>query len=132
MKHTFFALITVVIFVFFACTKEGEGGNSSIRGYIHASKLSSTFTQLLDQYPAKDQDVYIVYGDRDWGYDDRTQTDYQGRFSFELLYPGNYTIYTFSRDTSRADLSGTIGVVHQVEIAKRKEVVTLDTIHIVD
>jgi hypothetical protein len=132
MNYMRLCIALCAISFLWACTKEGEGGAASIRGYIHASKLSSTFTQLLDQYPAKDQEVYIIYGDRTWGFDDRTRTDYQGRFSFDLLYPGDYTIYTYSRDTSRQDLSGTIEVVHKVEIDKRKEMVTMDTIHIVD
>lgn len=132
MKNVFITFVFLAIFAISACTTEGEGGHASIQGYIHTSKLSSTFTQLLDQYPAKDQDVYIIYGDRTWGFDDRTRTDYQGRFSFDLLYTGNYKIYTYSRDSSRSDLSGTIAVVRDVEITRRKEVVTLDTIHIVD
>jgi hypothetical protein len=132
MKYALITFVFLALATLNACTKEGEGGHASIRGYIHTSKLSSTFTQLLDRYPAKDQDVYIIYGDRTWGFDDRTRTDYQGRFSFDLLYPGNYKIYTYSRDSSRTDLSGTIAVVRDVEITRRKEVVTLDTIHIVD
>lgn len=128
---TLFTTFCLAILLF-SCTKEGQGGNAAIRGYIHASKLSSTFTQLLDQYPAKDQEVFIIYGDRTWGYDDRIKTDFQGRFSFDLLYPGNYRIYTYSRDSSRMDLSGTIAVVRDVEIGGRKEVVMMDTIHIVD
>ncbi|MEY3243018.1 MAG: hypothetical protein RIR11_4457 [Bacteroidota bacterium] len=128
---TLFTTFCLAILLF-SCTKEGQGGNAAIRGYVHASKLSSTFTQLLDQYPAKDQEVFIIYGDRTWGYDDRTNTDFQGRFSFDLLYPGKYRIYTYSRDSSRMDLSGTVAVVRDVEIGGRKEVVTVDTIHIVD
>ncbi len=132
MNYKKIALVLCTLSMIWACNKEGEGGAAAIRGYIHASKLSSTFTQLLDQYPAKDHDVYIVYGDRTWGFDDRTRTDYQGRFSFDLLYPGDYTIFTYSRDTSHQDLSGTVSEVRKVEISRRKDVVTLDTIHIVD
>lgn len=109
------------------CKKEGVGGDATIRGYVKAEKWNSTFTQYIGTYPARDVDVYIQYDDT-FGYDDRTRTDYNGYFEFPFLYPGDYHLYTYSRDSTGRDLSGEVPVIRDVHIKSRQEIVHLDTL----
>ncbi len=111
-----------------ACKKPGPGGDATIRGYVQAQKFNSTFTQFIGEYPARDADVFLIYGDHNFGYDDRTHTDYNGRFEFPFLYEGDYRIYVYTRDSTHHDASGIGTVVRDVRIDGRKDVVELDTI----
>ena len=119
--------LLVISLFFFACKKEGVGGDATIKGYVQAEKWNSTFTQFLGTYPAKDADVYIQYDDT-FGFDDRTRTDYNGYFEFPFLYPGNYHIYTYSRDSTGKDLSGQVPVIRDVTIKNRTQTIDLDTL----
>lgn len=112
-----------------ACKKPGYGGDATIKGHVHVQKWNATFTQYIGEYPGKDVYVYIVYGDHA-GYDKRIKTDYNGDFEFPYLYEGDYTIYTYSRDSSFADPSGTTAVIKDVHIDKYREVVDIDTLMI--
>lgn len=125
---------TTLLFALFAialwgCKKPGYGGDAKIVGYVNVQKWNATFTQYIGEYPGKDLYVYIVYGNHA-GYDKRIKTDYNGQFEFPYLYKGNYKIYVYSRDSSFADPSGTVAVVKELNIDKRKEVVDADTIQI--
>lgn len=116
-------LITIALF---ACKKEaGSGGNATIEGSVSVRDYNATFTQLIGTYPAKDTYVYIVYGDHP-GYDKRIKTDYKGEYSFPFLYPGDYTVYTYSLDSTLQDLSGRIAVVKKVTIEKKQKEVSVD------
>lgn len=96
------SLLFLVVFVLFGCKKEeGEGGLGTIKGKVEkeyrlipANPNSFQFTTS-----AKDEEVYIVYGDN-VGPDDRVWTNYNGEFAFYNLRPGDYTIYVYSRDTT--------------------------------
>jgi len=120
------ALLAISL-MFFACTKEGVGGDASIHGYVKAEKWNSTFTQYIGEYPAKGVYVYIQYDDT-LGYDDRILTDYHGYFEFPFLYKGDYHLYTYSRDSTGRDLSGEVPVIRDVSIKDRNETVYLDTL----
>ena len=48
------ALFTSMIFQ--SCEKDaGEGGNSSIRGYVHVTDYNSTFLVVQGEYPGADE-----------------------------------------------------------------------------
>ena len=97
-----FILRLLVIILFSSCRKEeGIGGNCGIMGTVTVRKYDPTFNILIDTYPATDEDVFIQYGDAT-GVSDNTSTDYNGIFKFEYLYPGNYTIWVYSKDTTGA------------------------------
>jgi len=115
-KLIFFCLATLL----FSCKQEeGIGGNHTITGSVWVKNYNASFTQLIGEYAGKDTYVYIVYGDHE-GYDKRIKTDYKGQFSFEYLYPGNYTVYTYSLDSTLNDLSGFVPVVQSVSLEGRK------------
>lgn len=116
-----FALLAAV-----ACKKDpGYGGNTTIEGTVWVRDYNATFTQLIGEYPGKDIYVYIVYGDNT-GYNKRIKTDYNGKFSFPFLYEGDYTVYTYSLDSTFTDLSGLVPVVQKVQLSGKKETKQLE------
>jgi hypothetical protein len=136
MKRIFFVLIAVVLISSYACKKEaGEGGNSSITGKIRVKDYNSAFTILNSEYAGYDQDVYIIYGD-DVSYGDKTSTNPEGVFEFKYLRKGDYTVYVYSKDTTRNSF-GTLQVYTkaikvQTNISKNKQTVDIGTITIND
>ncbi len=110
-------LITICLVT--SCTKEeGEGGKGSIYGVVHkiidegeiayrslyitVGEIPQTVTEFYfvrDTVPAKKEDVFIIYGDNQYGYDDKTSTSYDGSFCFKYLNDGNYTLFTLSDST---------------------------------
>ena len=93
-------LFFVLMMLFSACAKEpGIGGEATIYGKVYAKHYNSTFTVLLSEYYVPDTYVYLVYSD-DVNYGTRIKTNYNGEFEFNYLYPGDYTIYTYSIDSA--------------------------------
>ena len=95
MKRILFVLLLFSI----GCEKEaGEGGTSLIEGkVIYFTTTYNTLTQMNDThfYPKAGKDVYIIYSDNEADmYDDKFETDWQGRYRFDYLRKGKYTIYT--------------------------------------
>lgn len=91
--------------LFVSCEKqEGEGGSGSIMGKVFKilddgaiqKSLDGTFSFVKDTIPACDEDIFIIYGENDYGYDDKVSTNHNGTFKFKYLNDGKYTIYTFS------------------------------------
>ncbi len=129
MKAKFFLFI-ILLSAFASCKKEpGLGGDASIRGQIWAKDYNTSFTTLIGEYPAEDEYVYIVFGDHD-GFDKRIKTDYEGKFIFDYLYQGEYTIYSYSADSTLTQLDGTIPVIQNVKIESRKQDIDLGKITI--
>jgi len=125
----FILFIMLSFFAGTACKKPpGKGGNSSIRGNIKLMKYDPSTQTFRLQYPAKEVDVYIIYGN-DVSYGDRIRTDYEGDFEFKYLRKGDYTIYVYSLDTvafkgpPANPKAEDIAVVKKVTIKKNKEVV---------
>ncbi len=119
------ALFTSVLFQ--SCEKDaGEGGNSSIRGYVHVTDYNSTFLVVQGEYPGADEYVYIIYGN-EVSYGDRIRTSPDGTFEFKYLREGKYTVYVYQDDTT---LSGQSVVARNVEVTKKKQSVDLGRIDI--
>ena len=98
MEKTF--LIFIIYLFFTSCEKNpGEGGSSAIEGkVIYFTTSYNTQTQQNDThfYPKSNKDVYIIYsGDENEMYDDNFETDWQGRYRFDFLRKGEYTIFTY-------------------------------------
>jgi len=111
-----------------ACEKsQGEGGNATIVGSVWVEDYNSTFTDLLGEYAAMEEDVYIVYGDN-VGYDDKTETDYLGNYRFNYLRPGKYTIFVYSKDSTMSTINGETVVLKEVEITESNQVLTVPQI----
>lgn len=127
MKFTF-PLLLVFILVFVSCRKgPGEGGNSSIKGYVHVLDYNASQVIFLGEYPGADEWVYIIYGD-DISYGDRTRANYEGRFEFKYLRKGDYKVYVYSNDTT---LAGIKAVIKNVTISKNEEAVDAGTFTII-
>lgn len=109
------------------CKKDaGEGGNSSIHGYVHVTDYNSTFTLIQGEYDGADEEVYIIYGD-DIAVGDRIRASHDGTFEFPYLREGKYTIYVYQDDPG---LSGKSVVSKEVEITKKKQKVDAGTFEI--
>lgn len=43
-----------------------------------------------------DEDVFIIYGDHEYGYDDKSKSSYDGTYRFDYLNDGNYKIFAYN------------------------------------
>ena len=100
-------IICAVAFGFMACDNPaGEGGTSIIEGQVYkiftfqnpsTGAWDTTYFQL-----DTGRDVFIIYADdKAEMYDDKFDTDYNGKYHFEYLRKGEYTIYTYA-DSSQS------------------------------
>ena len=124
-------LLIAITIVFAACTKEaGEGGTSVIQGQvykIHTFQNSTTgeIDTLYFQLDAG-KDIFIIYSDDETDiYDDEFETDYNGRYRFEFLRKGDYTIYTYS-DSSDVNTTYDYPVFRHIEIKSNNSTNNLD------
>ena len=116
-----------ILFIFFSsCRKvEGPGGSVTIKGVVIERNHVGT---SIFEYPAADQDVYIIYGSENSFYDDDVSTSYDGSFEFRYLQKGDYQIFAYQDNPSVA--SGTDEVLVQVNASENNQVIILDTIYI--
>ena len=56
-------ILTLLVFAASCEKEEGTGGTNSITGKVYVRDYNENFTILEEQYTAKDEDVFIVYGD---------------------------------------------------------------------
>lgn len=112
--------VVMILFSFSltSCNKEpGTGGTATIEGTIHTTKYNTSFNTILGSYNSGNEWVYIIYGD-DISYGDRILTSAEGKFAFQYLCRGNYTIYVYSQDVT---LSGQHAVSKTIEITSTKQ-----------
>ena len=97
-----FLIICAIAVAFTACKKDaGEGGTSVIEGQvykIHTWQNSSTGEMDTLYYQLDSgKDVFIIYSDNETEvYDDKFETDYNGKYHFKYLRKGDYTLYTYA------------------------------------
>ncbi|MBU0764361.1 MAG: hypothetical protein KJ607_05965 [Bacteroidetes bacterium] len=114
-----------------SCSKtEGEGGMAAITGTVKLRTYSPGFRNILNEYYAPDVEVYIIYGD-EVSYGDRIRTNFDGTYIFRYLRPGDYTIFTYSEDTSLTT-GVDVPVSRQITISGKKDEVVADVIVIAD
>ncbi len=124
-KLLFLSFLTLSLF---ACKKvEGEGGSSKIKGIVIEQKYNS-LGNVIAEYPAPDQNIYIIYGDKSTFYDNDISTSYDGNFEFRYLQKGKYSVFVY--EDCATCLSGKKEKISTVEITKNNQEVTLDTIFI--
>ncbi len=130
-------MIRIIIFIFVsvlfsACEKQpGEGGTSTIEGKVY--KLSTfqnatngTIDTLYFQLDAK-KDVFIIYSyDENAIYDDNFETDYNGRYRFDFLRKGEYTIYTYADSTDALGVDYDYPVFQHVKISANNKTYELE------
>ena len=117
-----------VFFLLTACESvEGEGGTSSISGKVFVRDFDND-GELIDEFYAGEWAVYIVYGD-DAVYGDKMDTHFDGTYRFSGLYPGNYTIYSYSKCES---CPGEVEVVSVNVALERSTALSLDDLVVKD
>jgi len=126
------SVFLLMVYALSSCSKEaGEGGKASIFGKVYVKDYNSTFTVLNGSYYGGNVVVYIIYGD-DKSYGDRIRTSYDGTYEFQNLRPGKYQVFAYSKDSAGVSASGTVPVIKNIEITKRKQDVQVDDIVIFD
>lgn len=132
MKRVFFIMALFAI-AFASCEKnEGRGGSSSITGKVIVQEYNSDFTiKVGEPYLAQDVEVYIIYGS-DEVYGDKFQTGYDGKYEFNYLQEGKYTVYVMSKDTTNRLTKELIPIIEEVEITDKNQVIVVDDIIIID
>ena len=125
-----FLIICAIALGFTACEKPaGEGGTSVIEGQVYKIfTFQNPTTGLIDTtYFLLDagKDVFIIYGDdKAQVYDDKFETDYNGKYHFEYLRKGDYTIYIHA-DSSDVDMTYTFPVFKHVTISSNNSTNTV-------
>ena len=115
-------IICAIALGFISCEKgPGEGGNSVIEGQVYKMSTEEveitevdslgydTTYVIIDTIKAPQlyvgKDVFIIYSDNEGRiYDDKFETDYNGRYHFEYLRQGDYTIYTYADSTDNSNI----------------------------
>jgi hypothetical protein len=141
MKPIFIWLAAAATTMFASgCEKtEGEGGRGSISGRVIEQFRYPLTEEVVAEYYAKDERVYIIYGTEERVYDDDMRTDFEGRFRFRWLRPGTYTIYVYSEcntvPAGNPDCptvhDNDVAVIRTVQLEKNQDFV-LEDIIIVD
>jgi len=124
------ALFLSIVFFMTSCDKDpGEGGTSSINGEVYkiftfqnpnTGNWDTSYYQL-----DAGKDVFIIYSDNQSEiYDDKFETDYNGRYHFEYLRNGNYTIYTYADSTDASNISYDYPVFRNIKITSSNSIMT--------
>jgi hypothetical protein len=108
-----------------------DDGSSTIVGKVYAKKYNSTFTSLLSEYYAPDEDVYIIYGDNT-SYNERIRSSFDGTFEFKNLRKGLYKIFVYSDDSAKivngASSPPPMAVFKDIEITANNKLITTQDI----
>lgn len=100
-------LATLPLVSLLSCTdEEGEGGKAKISGIVYKvlddgniAKNGDSYSFVRDTIAAPDIDVYVIYGgNQEDVYDDKTKTSHNGKFEFDYLREGDYSIYACNDD----------------------------------
>lgn len=94
--RTFCFLLAVPVLLS-GCKKEpGPGGLAQIRGTVMRQNINNATQQPEGApYAFPEAKVYIRYGDHDY-FDDKTDTNPNGLFTFSWLRTGSYTVFVYS------------------------------------
>lgn len=114
--------LVVCSLAFIACEKpEGEGGTSVIEGQVYKiftfqNPSTGAWDTSYFQLDAG-KDVFVIYGnDRSEVYDDKFETDYNGKYHFEYLRKGDYTLYTYADSTDGSMVKHDYPIFKQISI----------------
>lgn len=125
------SICLLAAFIVSGCKKDpGDGGNSILKGKVIVRTYSLYPSRYTDS-EAKDEDIYIIYGNNGNAFDDRTKTSYDGSYKFETLKKGNYHIFIYSDDTTSTNFGNKTQVILDTEITKNRSELELPTISII-
>ncbi|WP_243350300.1 hypothetical protein [Parabacteroides sp. FAFU027] len=95
--YKFYFLLFVLSLTFASCrNEEGEGGSSSVQGYVYKIIHSdNNYSLQTDTVPASKEDIYIIYGDDEF-YGDDEKAGANGFFQFKYLREGDYKLFAYS------------------------------------
>ena len=124
-------IICAITFGFTACEKQsGEGGTSVIEGQVYKiftfqNPTTGAWDTSYFQLDAG-RDVFIIYSnDNTELYDDKFDTDYNGKYHFEYLRKGEYTIYTYADSTDNSNVKHEYPVFKQITISSNNSTNTI-------
>lgn len=124
-------IICAIALGFTACEKHsGEGGTSVIEGQVYKiftfqNPTTGAWDTSYFQLDAG-RDVFIIYSnDNTELYDDKFDTDYNGKYHFEYLRKGEYTIYTYTDSTDNSNVKHEYPVFKQIKISSNNSTNTL-------
>ena len=129
-------IILAIATGFSACKKEaGEGGTSVIQGQVYKIFTSQNFQtgQIDTSFFLVDanKDVFIIYSDNEASvYDDKFETDYNGKYRFEFLRNGDYTLYTYADST--VEISSSIDIKYEYPVFKHIKISANNSENVVD
>lgn len=128
-KNVFLVFILLFSLAILSSCKKGpgEGGTSSIKGYIHMTEYHFNFLTITGEYDGADEDVYIIYGD-DVSYGDHIKSGPDGKFEFKYLREGSYKVYVYTDDS--ASVSGKASISKTVEISDDDQTVDSGTFEV--
>ncbi|MDC1069396.1 hypothetical protein OAP97_01535 [Flavobacteriales bacterium] len=124
------ALFLSIVLFMTSCDKDpGEGGTSAINGEVYkiftfqnpnTGNWDTSYYQL-----DAGKDVFIIYSDNQSEiYDDKFETDYNGRYHFEYLRNGEYTIYTYADSSDASNVRYDYPVFRNVKITSSNSIIT--------
>lgn len=117
----YFIFLAFLITILPSCTQEeGLGGNASIRGSLVQENYDKNYSVFQNSEAAKDEDVFLIFGDEKV-IGDKTETSYNGHFKFENLWPGEYTLFYYSEDSSLKD-GNNLEVIRKVKLNANENV----------
>lgn len=117
--------MAVGVFILFmaagSCSKmEGEGGTGSISGTIVEYFYNDDYSRLIYTRPAVDEEVFIIYGEEQ-AVGDRIRTGPAGDFRFKFLFPGNYSIFYLTQDSTTDVLKEEVVKLDKVDLNRGEE-----------
>jgi hypothetical protein len=131
MKNHAILLFLLSFALISSCTKEeGEGGKGTITGRIYQMDMRPD-NSIRAEYYSSEVRVYIIYGSEDGVYHDDMRTDYDGRYQFNWLRPGTYTIFAYSECSAIFDSNcppSAENVIKQTVTIDKKEIVEIEDI----
>ena len=124
-------IICAIAFGFTSCEKQsGEGGTSVIEGQVYKiftfqNPTTGAWDTSYYQLDAG-RDVFIIYSNDNTAlYDDKFDTDYNGKYHFEYLRKGEYTIYTYADSTDNSNVKHEYPVFKQITISSNNSIYTV-------
>ncbi len=112
--------------VMLSSCEEGPGGTGGITGLVMAREYD-LYGNIFAEYPAGEQRVFLVFG-QDSVIGEETRTHFSGRYQFDFLRKGHYSIYAYSYCSTCPGLQEVS--LSEVEINKSGELVQAPVIYI--